>query len=221
MGFDKKTDALLFLDPDVAVVQECSEKSTIALQQRGYESLWFGSNQLKGLGVFCRNGLSIRALPQPQQKWIVPIAVNAPIPFILIAVWACRAGIKKTDNYIGQVYQSLIGHPEWFDGTPVVLAGDLNSNKIWDHERLVGTHSEVVKILGEHGLVSGYHEFFEEAHGVESRPTIYFYRHAHRPFHIDYIFIPREWSPHLKTVDVGEYERWSKLSDHCPVTVEI
>ena len=78
-----------------------------------------------------------------------------------------------------------------------------------------------MKILGEHGLVSGYHEFFDEAHGVESRSTIYFYRHAHRSFHIDYIFIPREWSPHLKTVDVGEYERWSKLSGHCPVTVEI
>jgi exodeoxyribonuclease-3 len=114
-----------------------------------------------------------------------------------------------------------MSHPEWFDGTPVVLAGDLNSNKIWDAERLVGNHSDVVKILAERGLVSGYHEFFGEAQGAESRPTIYFYRHADRPFHIDYIFIPREWAPRLKAVDIGGYERWSKLSDHCPVTVDI
>ena len=221
MGFDKKADALLSQNPDVAVVPECSDKSTVSLQQRGYETLWFGSNPLKGVGVFCRKGWSIRALPQPQQKWIVPVEVDAPTPFMLLAVWACRTGIKKADNYIGQVYQALMSHPEWFDRTPVVLAGDLNSNKIWDPERPVGNHSDVVKILAERGLVSGYHEFFGEAQGAESRPTIYFYRRADRPFHIDYIFIPREWAPRLKTVDVGEYERWSKLSDHCPVTVDI
>jgi exodeoxyribonuclease III len=221
MGFDKKADALLSLNPDVAVVPECSEKSTVALQQRGYETLWFGSNPLKGLGVFCRKGWSIRALQQPQQKWIVPVAVDAPTPFTLIAVWACKAGAGRANRYIGQVYQALMSHSEWFDGTPVVLAGDLNSNKIWDAKRQVGNHSDVVKILAERGLVSGYHEFFGEAQGTESRYAFYLHRHAHRPYHIDYIFIPGEWATRLKTVDVGEYEQWSKLSDHCPVTVEI
>jgi exonuclease III len=221
MGFDKKADALLSLNPDVAVVPECSEKSTGAFQRHGYETLWLGSNPLKGLGVFCRKNWFIRPLLQPEQRWIVPIDVDAPTPFTLIAVWACRTGTKKADNYIGQVYQSLISHPEWFDEKPVVLAGDLNSNKVWDNERLVGNHSGVVKILAERGLVSGYHEFFAEAQGAESRPTIYFYRHAHRPFHIDYIFIPREWAPLIKTVEVGEYKRWSKLSDHCPITIDV
>jgi exodeoxyribonuclease-3 len=221
MGLSKKTEALLSLNPDVAVVPECSEKSAAALRERGYETLWIGSNSLKGLGVFCREGWSIRALLRPKQKWIVPVEVDGPTPFTLIAVWACRIGIKKADNYIGQVYRALISHPEWFNENPLVVAGDLNSNKIWDRERLVGNHSDVVKILAEHGLVSGYHEYFDEAQGAESRPTIYLYRHAHRTFHIDYIFIPQEWATHLKTVDVGSYEQWSKLSDHCPVTVEI
>jgi endonuclease/exonuclease/phosphatase family metal-dependent hydrolase len=36
---------------------------------------------------------------------------------------------------------------------------------------------------------------------------------------IDYIFIPHEWVSRLQMVDVGEYERWPELSDHCPVTV--
>jgi exodeoxyribonuclease-3 len=221
MRFDKKADAFLLLNPDVAVVPECSEKSALALQERGYETLWFGLNPLKGIGVFCRKGWSIRALPQPQQKWIAPVEVDGPTPFTLLAVWACRAGTKKADNYIGQVYQALTSHPEWLDGSPVVLAGDFNSNKIWDNERRVGNHSDVVRILAERGLVSGYHEFFGEAQGVESRPTSYFRRHADRPYHIDYIFIPREWTPRLKTVDVGDHGRWSKLSDHYSVTVEI
>jgi len=49
MGLDKKADALLSLNPDIAVVPECSEKSIVALQQRGFCTLWFGSNPNKGM----------------------------------------------------------------------------------------------------------------------------------------------------------------------------
>jgi exonuclease III len=79
----------------------------------------------------------------------------------------------------------------------------------------------VVKILDERGLVSTYHEHFGEPQGGESRQTMYLFRHADRPYHIDYIFIPRAWTPRLQTVEVGGYEQWSKLSDHCPVIVSL
>jgi exodeoxyribonuclease-3 len=103
----------------------------------------------------------------------------------------------------------------------VVLAGDLNSNTIWDSRHKVINHSTVVKILADRGLVSGYHHHFGETHGEESRPTIYFRHHEDKPYHIDYIFIPREWASRLRTVEVGGFETWSKLSDHCPVVVEV
>jgi exodeoxyribonuclease-3 len=183
MGLDKKVDALLTLNPDVAVVPECSEKSAIALRQRGFNSLWFGFNPHKGLGVICRQDCALRALPQPEQKWIAPVEVNAPTPFTLIAVWACQIGTKRADNYIGQVYQALTAHPEWFSQRPVVLAGDLNSNKIWDAHQKVGNHSAVVKLLDEHGLVSAYHDWFREPQGEESRHTMFFYRRDERTFH--------------------------------------
>jgi len=221
MGLDRKVDALLSLNPDVAVVPECSEKSAIALRQRGFGTLWFGSNLHKGLGVICREEWPIRALPQPEQKWVAPVEIDAPTPFTVIAVWACVAGAKRADRYIGQVYQALMAHPEWFIRRPVVLAGDLNSNKIWDANRLVGNHSEVVRVLGKHGLASGYHEYFRESQGDESRPTIFLYRREDRPFHLDYVFIPREWMTRVKSVQVGKYAQWSKLSDHCPVVVEV
>ncbi len=139
MGLHKKMDALLALDLDVAVVPECSEKSVIAFRQRGLSALWFGSNPNKGVGILCRQKWTIRALPQPEQKWIVPVEVNSPTPFILIAVWACAVGASRKDRYIGQVYQALMAHPEWFNGNPVVVAGDFNSNKIWDAKREIGT----------------------------------------------------------------------------------
>jgi exodeoxyribonuclease-3 len=163
----------------------------------------------------------MRALPQPAQKWIAPIEVEAPTPFTLLAVWACAVGPNRTDRYIGQVYQALMAHPEWFNRGAVVLAGDLNSNKTWDAKRQVGNHSDVVKVLREYGLVSGYHEYFGEPQGGESRSTLYLFRHEDKSYHIDYIFIPREWMPRLQKVEVGEYEQWSKLSDHCPVVLLI
>lgn len=221
MGLEKKADNLLFLAPDIAVVPECSESSAVKLRQCGYQALWFGCNPHKGLGVFCRKEWTIRALGEPEQKWIVPIEVSAPTPFRLLAVWACQVGVKKADNYIGQVYQSLISHLEWLNRAPVVVAGDLNSNKIWDTERPVENHSAVVKILKECGVVSAYHEYFGEPHGEESRPTTYLYRHEDKPFHIDYVFIPGAWLPRLQSVEVGGHGQWCKLSDHCPIIVEL
>lgn len=221
MGLDKKMDAFLSLNPDVAVVPGCSEQSAIALQQRGFNTLWFGSNSHKGLGVICREDWALRALPQPDQKWIAPIAVDAPTPFTLLAVWACVIGTRREDSYIGQVYQALMAHPEWFNGSPVVVAGDFNSNRIWDVKGEVGNHSGVVKLLDERGLVSTYHEHFGEPQGGESRRTLSMFRHENKPYHVDYIFIPQEWTPRLRTVEVGAYEHWAKLSDHCPVVVEV
>ncbi|MEO6757981.1 MAG: hypothetical protein ABIO24_00900 [Saprospiraceae bacterium] len=221
MGLDKKVDALLSLNSDVAVVPECSEKTVIAFRQRGLNTLWFGSNPHKGIGIIGRQEWPIRALPQPDQKWIAPVAVDSPTPFILIAVWACRVGASREDRYIGQVYQALMAHPEWFKGNAVVVAGDFNSNRIWDAKRKLGNHSGVVKYLDGRGLVSAYHEHFNESQGTEISPTLHLFRHIHRPYHVDYVFIPREWASRLRAVEVGEYSQWSKLSDHCPVVVDI
>jgi len=102
MGFDKKVDALLSLNPDVAVVPECSEKSTIALQERGYETLWFGSNPRRGLGVFCRKGWSIRALPPGQERWIMPVEVDAPTPFTCLRSGLAGQQIRKQTATLGR-----------------------------------------------------------------------------------------------------------------------
>jgi endonuclease/exonuclease/phosphatase family metal-dependent hydrolase len=171
--------------------------------------------------VICRQDWPLLALPQPEQKWIAPFEVGAPAPFTLIAVWACRIGSRNVDNYIGQVYHALMEHPEWFGHLPVILAGDLNSNKIWDAHRKVGNHSAVMKLLDERGLVSAYHEHFGEPQGEESRHTMFFFRRRDKTFHLDYIFIPRGWASRLRTAEVGDCETWLKLSDHCPVVVEV
>ena len=40
-----------------------------------------------------------------------------------------------------------------------------------------------------------------------------------KPFHIDYVFVPKDWR--LKSVEVGSFGEWGKLSDHVPVVVDV
>lgn len=221
-AFRKKADALLELAPDIATIQECSEADVRSLEPRGYSVLWFGSNPRKGMAVLCRVGWYIRGLHEPDQRWVVPIEVAGPISLRFIAVWACRTGNKLRDNYIGQVFQAISIHPEWFGGGgPVVVAGDWNSNAVWDALRPGANHSAVVARLAAIGLVSAYHHHFGERQGQESRPTFHFYRSIDKPFHIDHIFVPKSWLPWLRHVYVGDHERWSSSSDHCPMSIDV
>jgi endonuclease/exonuclease/phosphatase family metal-dependent hydrolase len=46
-----------------------------------------------------------------------------------------------------------------------------------------------------------------------------FYRHQDKPFHIDYVFVPK--SSRLRSVEVGSFPEWGHLSDHVPVVVDL
>ena len=192
----------------------------------GYAGHWVGENPSIGMAVFCRGDWNIRQIWQPKKsdpRWIIPFEVEGSSTerFTLIAVWACQVKGDARASYVGQIHRSLREHPKWFNSGPTVMAGDFNSNKIWDGKRKVGNHSGVVRLLDVRGLVSAYHESFKESQGTETCPTLHLFRHKSRPYHVDYVFVPREWIFRLRAVEVGEYEQWSKLSDHCPVVVDV
>jgi len=221
MALARKAPSLLALRPDIAVVQECSKKSVDDLQSHGFSGLWFGgANPNKGLAVFCSKEFSLQAGSKLFGKWVVPVRVHgAMVDFNLLAVWACAVGTNRADNYIGQVFRCLEEHGGWFDKTPVVAAGDFNSNSQWDANRPGRNHTEVVRLFDSHGLISAYHAHHEEKQGTETHPTYYFYRHQDKPFHIDYVFVPKRWR--LRSVEVGSFREWGHLSDHVPVVIDV
>jgi endonuclease/exonuclease/phosphatase family metal-dependent hydrolase len=100
-----------------------------------------------------------------------------------------------------------------------VICGDFNSNAIFDHARKKRNHTAVVAMLEQRNLLSAYHAFFSEEHGEETKATHYFWHRKSRPFHIDYVFLPRQWIPTAK-VAVGTYRKWRSLSDHVPLIVD-
>jgi exodeoxyribonuclease III len=220
MALARKAPSLLALNPDIAVVQECSKKSLDVLNSLGFSGLWFGANQNKGVAVFCGKGLTLQTVDKPFGKWVVPVRVHgAKVDFNLLAIWACSVGTKRADNYIGEVHRCLVKHRGWFSNAPAVVAGDFNSNSQWDANHPGRNHTEVVRLFAGYSLLSAYHTHHGEKQGTETCPTYYFYRHRDKPFHIDYVFVRKDWK--LRSVEVGSFPEWGHLSDHVPVVVDL
>lgn len=219
MALARKAPSLLALNPDIAVIQECSKKAVDFLNSHGVSGLWFGANPNKGVGVFSCKEFSLQSVDKPFGKWVIPVRVHGAVDFKLLAIWACPVGTKRADNYIGEVHRCLVQHCGWFRNSPVVVAGDFNSNSQWDANRPGRNHAEVVRLFEIHGLISAYHAHHGEKQGAETRPTYYFYRHPDKPFHIDYVFVPKSWR--LRSVEVGSFQGWGQSSDHVPLVVDV
>lgn len=177
MGFAKKRELLYNLRPDIAVISECSDDSMLVCKQDGFDSCWWGENKNKGLGVLVRRPWALECVGkpglQPRQRWIAPVRVRGPLEFLLLAVWAGRVGDDKEPNYVGQIYEAVVRHPNWFAGArPAVICGDFNSNTNFDHARKRRTHSRLVQLLAARGMVSAYHSFSRRTRAKKAaRPT--------------------------------------------------
>ena len=211
-SFAKKSTLLDEFAPDIAVLQEAARPVTETDQ-----CLWFGDNPRSGVAVLANGPYKLRALSPLAEVplYCIPVEVTGPTNFLLIAVWAKKPHVEAVVRAV-ELYRDL------FRRYRVVLIGDLNPNTIWDKSHPVDSnHSALVKTLSGLGLVSSYHSYFGEAHGQEKRFTFYLHWKEHKPYHIDYCFIPEEWEAHIRRVDIGSFDEWKNRSDHRPLIVDI
>ena len=101
-----------------------------------------------------------------------------------------------------------------------VIAGDFNSNAIWDRKGRCWSHSEVVKQLEGMGLRSLYHSKYGETPGKEATPTLYLQKNPDKPYHIDFVFLSECMVP-KSSIKIGKRDNWLKVSDHMPVIAEL
>src|SRR5689334_11117566 len=82
--FERKVALLDSLSPDVAVIQEIA-----APKKRTPGTIWFGDNRRQGIPVTARGPYSLRKLEELPgvPKYVIPIAVEGPRPFVLFAIW--------------------------------------------------------------------------------------------------------------------------------------
>ena len=99
------------------------------------------------------------------------------------------------------------------------MVGDVNSNVRWDKWDRWWNHSDVVRELGGLGTESAYHHARSVAQGDEPEPTLFLQRNTQKPYHIDYVFLPKAWLDGC-SVRIGDPAEWLELSDHMPVIVE-
>ncbi|MDP1666490.1 MAG: endonuclease/exonuclease/phosphatase family protein [Methylobacter sp.] len=214
----KKYQVLTEFDADLLIIQECEDpdRSTPEYKKWADNFLWIGENKNKGIGIFSRKAISIKALnwnPEGLQSFL-PCIVNDS--FILVAVWTKQAN-SPTFKYIGQLWKYLQLHKEKFVGNDVLLCGDFNSNSIWDVWDRWWNHADVVNELEGHNIKSIYHTLLEEDQGKETQPTFFLHRRKEKPYHIDYAFVSKHLINHEDSFFIGEPENWLEYSDHMPI----
>ena len=163
----------------------------------------------------------------PNLRHVAPVRVTGPVACNLLAVWAQNgSGGMSRKHQLGPLRRAMSRYRDFLSHPATVIAGDLNSNTIWDKPGWRINHSTKVRILEESfGLVSAYHAVRGEAHGEETEPTLYWRdRTKDGPtYHIDYVFLPTGWIGKVRHLSVGAFEPWcgAGLSDHVPVIVDI
>ena len=226
MAFRKKAALLLAYDPDIIVVPECENPGALKFPpgtKQPDSIAWHGDNPNKGLGVFGYNGYQLKLLKRVHNKdlkTIIPLAVTlGDFKFTLFAVWANNPSDKK-NQYVGQVWQAIHHYEKLIKSRKTILAGDFNSNSIWDKPKRVGNHTDVVNVFDKKKIASVYHHHFEQTHGKEEHPSFYLYRHEDKPYHLDYCFASKDFIARLKHVEMGTHEQWCGYSDHPPLIVD-
>jgi exodeoxyribonuclease-3 len=224
MAFRKKADYILSYKPDILIIPECEHPDKLLFSidtPKPTEVLWFGKNRNKGLGIFSYSNFRFTVLDDHNQdlQMIIPIAVTGgAFDFTLFAIWANNP-TDPEGQYIEQIWKAVHHYESLLTDTKTILAGDFNSNTIWDRKRRISNHSIVVKLLEDKGIFSTYHLHHKQDQGKEQHPTLYMYRHQDKPYHIDYCFASKDLLDKLSSVEIGKFEEWNKYSDHVPVVV--
>ena len=224
MAFRKKLAVVLSESPDILVISESESPEKFILTEDipvPNDSVWFGDNPHKGIGVYTYNGFTIQKIKayNPEFRYVIPLLIsNHEIEFVLLAIW-CQKPVTN-DNYGTHTWQAINYYTTLLKNEKVIIAGDLNSNTIWDKPNREANHSNIVNRLEKKGIKSTYHVFKQEKQGEEKCPTLFLHRNVLKPYHIDFCFGSEYFIQRLQNVTVGKHEDWTKHSDHTPVIVD-
>lgn len=218
----KKFDYLKEFDADIIIVQECENPQMTKdkkYKEWARDYIWTGENNSRGLGIFATENVKIENLNWDTDGLKYFIACKVNNDFNLIATW-CHGANSPTFGYIGQFWKYLQIHKA--NLKKCIIAGDFNSNVIWDRWDRWWNHSDVVRELKELKIESLYHRHNkEEEPGKELHPTFFLHRNFTKAYHIDYIFASDEYIGSLKELSIGQHEKWIAISDHMPVFCEL
>ncbi len=230
---ERKYPRLVALEADVVVAARSGNEVRLLKNRRDAHSsmAWVGRHAQRGLGVFgfSPSHVKLDAGRWDQRlEWIAPVLVNGPVGHRVLAVWALNDKAQVTfkskppasqPHQMMRLYRSTLSNP-------TVVAGDFANNPIFHRNDPNHDMLELVAMMGANGLTSAYHHFTGLDHGdPREAPT----RFQLDPLgqevghHVDYCFVPTEWLPALRSVQVGAREVWIRhvrSEEHVPLVFD-
>lgn len=202
------------LGADLLALQEVSTTTVPDVPN----ACWSGANSIKSRAVVGSADQRVRELPiaNDTPTSVMPVIVEGRVAYSVVSVYT-----HKRPSYVEHLKDGLRSVRALLAVGPVVVMGDFNASVTFDKGVRRSNFLPLVEHLAnDWGLVSAYHEFFRVEHGREEHPTLYMRRKPDRGYHIDYVFVPKEWAGRINRVEVPPYEQWT-TSDHRPVIVDL
>ncbi len=217
MALARKAGHLLALQPDIAVVLECSNSASLDGMVR---IEWTGRYPRKGMAVFARPELTgaVADAPEEARRWCLPIWFEG-LDLDLVAIWGFRAnGTAGVPRAVA--HRALESLAPILGRRRAIVIGDFNDGPIFD----AGHHASFARtteLLGTAGYASLYHAWTLEPYGAETGASLFHRWHRDKPFLIDHAFVPTWWLPFVSGFSIGSPDPWLERSDHMPLVVEL
>jgi len=216
MNFRNDYSAVQNLGAEILFIQECERLPRDSFE--GFDFHWVGENEKKGLGVLTKGKSNF-----PQDIYRSDLIYFLPVVFeeiLILGVWAFNGRAQKFNPSSSGYFLDALDHYEkWImSSEKVVIAGDFNNGPQWDKPGHRNNFVGMDHALNELDFYSAYHFAKLEVFGKETSPTYFHQRNPEKPFHIDYVYSNMK---SIKSVEVGAFSDWSKLSDHVPLIVDI
>jgi len=215
-GFNRKFGHLERLRPDIAVVQEV-RPGCIDFARLTDRALWLGDSGQKGLAVIGYGDWTLSPGPAVSERWFLPVAASNGVESVhLVAVW-----LDSSADCGAPTLRALDALEPFLRAAPSCLAGDFNQCVALDARKPKGRRfSDVLARLDGLDMSSAWHTAKGEAHGRETRATLYWRWNLERPFHIDFTFGSREMR--VREAEIGTHDQYvaGEISDHVPLVVD-
>lgn len=177
----------------------------------------------RGVGLFSYTPVGALITPvdaeSPDPSFRRYHVAHTPHPFQVIAVWTAPTSGPRSDWYM-QANKGMTAHMDWVTAVHTVVMGDFNKNASYRS----GDWKGLQTLMEQAGLVSAYHEKNGVEFGKEASRTYFHWRKvSDSAQHIDYIFVPKDWLPHITQFEVGTHQAWcgEQMSDHVPLIMDV
>jgi endonuclease/exonuclease/phosphatase family metal-dependent hydrolase len=217
LNLAKKYEYIENIDADIVIIQECEKLEENYFS--GGKFFWTGRIENKGLGVIIKiDGASIDSSLNHNLINFLPIQSD---DLRILGVWAYNhRAIKFGNDVSGNTIDAIKYYKDWLveGSNRCIFGGDLNNSIIWDKRNNGNNFQNIHSSLKDLGFESAYHSLSGDKFGSEREATFYHTKKESKQYHIDYLYTK---SLDVKSVSIGYFQDWIKLSDHCPVTIEV